>query len=33
MQKDGERTRQGKADRKIDGRNKCDVNLGDVLQM
>ena len=32
MQKGGEGTRQGKADRKIDEREKCDVNLGKVSQ-
>jgi hypothetical protein len=30
MQKGDEGTRQGKADRKLDGRKKCDVNLGEI---
>jgi len=32
IQKGGEEIRQGKADRKLDGRKKCDVKLGNVTQ-
>jgi len=32
MQKGGEGSRQGKADRKLDGRKKCDMKLSEVSQ-
>jgi hypothetical protein len=32
MQKDGEGKRQGKADRKLDGRKKFDVKFDEVSQ-